>query len=439
VKAAKQFSARKKKFVNNKQCEPDFQALRCSGAFFRKSCLTFQRVMAIMCRESNPSILSGKHRMIDPKAVFPLSEELLETVPIERAETIPSSWYTDPQFHDIDRECIFARTWQNVGHIGQVRNAGDALVATVAENPVLAVRGKDGVLRAFYNVCKHRGGPLATKDCTVKVLQCQYHGWTYLLDGSLRGVPEFDRVELFDKKDYGLVPIHVDVWEGMVFVNLSENPQPLHSIFEGITERISPIELSTKKFCKRVNYEVNCNWKVYVDNYLEGYHLPYVHPELCNLLDYQNYVTETFEYYSLQYSPFTGKANLYTRGEGAAPHPITNEAVRGEAFYYFVFPNFMLNILPGRLQSNIIVPLAHDRTLTIFDYYYDDIDSPQARKMIEEDVAYSDRIQKEDIEICEHVQRGLASKAYHRGRFSVKCERGVYHFQRLLKEAYKKL
>jgi len=379
--------------------------------------------------------------MINRLAVPDLNEEFLKTIPIERSETIPSTWYTDPRFHEVDKESIFASTWQNVGHLGQVKNTGDVLVATVAQNPVLVVRGKDGVLRAFYNVCKHRGGPLAAKDCQVKVLQCQYHGWTYLLDGSLRGVPEFDRVELFDKKDYGLVPIHVGVWEGMVFVTLSEQLEPLNSIFEGITERISPRKLSTKKFCRRINYEVNCNWKVYVDNYLEGYHLPYVHPELCNLLDYQNYVIETFKYYSLQYSPFTGKDNLYTGGSGAASAPLHTkmEAERGEAFYYFVFPNFMMNILPGRVQTNIIVPLAHDRTLTIFDYYYDDIDSSQARKMIEDDIAYSDRIQKEDIEICEHVQRGLASKAYHRGRFSVKCEQGVYHFQQLLKEAYQKM
>jgi len=364
--------------------------------------------------------------MINPTAVPDLAEEFLKSVPIERAETIPSTWYTDPRFHEIDRDYIFARTWQNVGQVGQVQNPGEVLVASVAENPIIVVRGKDGVLRGFYNVCKHRGGPLATKDCSVKVLQCQYHGWTYLLDGSLRGVPEFDRVELFDKKNYGLVPIHVEVWEGMVFVNLAENPRPLQSIFEGICERIAPIQLSTKRFYQRINYEVNCNWKVYVDNYLEGYHLPYVHPELCTLLDYQNYVTETYKYYSLQYSPFTGNDNLYTDGSG-------------QAFYYFVFPNFMLNILPGRLQTNIIVPLAHNRTLTIFDYYYDDVESPGAQKMIEADIAYSDRIQREDIEICEHVQRGLASKAYHRGRFSVKCEQGVYHFQQLLKNLYRRL
>lgn len=256
------------------------------------------------------------------------------------------------------------------------------------------------------------------------MLQCQYHGWTYLLDGSLRGVPEFDRVELFDKKDYGLVPVQIDIWEDMIFINLSENPMPVASTFEGIPERIAPISLRSKKFYKRVTYDVKCNWKVYVDNYLEGYHLPYVHPELCNLLDYQKYVTETFEQYSLQHSPFTAQDNLYN-------------TTAGEAYYYFVFPNFMLNILPGRLQTNLVQPVAHDRTRVIFDYFYDDIESAQALKMMAEDIAYSHRIQIEDIEICEHVQKGLASKAYDRGRFSVKCEQGVYHFQQLLKQAYR--
>jgi choline monooxygenase len=231
-------------------------------------------------------------------------------------------------------------------------------------------------------------------------------------------------VELFDRKDYGLIPVQLDVWNGLVFVNLSESPAPLNTILAGIGERIAPIQLDTKKFYQRMVYELNCNWKVYVDNYLEGYHLPYVHPELCNLLDYQKYVTETYQYYSLQYSPFTKEDNLYRASNGAA-------------FYYFVFPNFMLNLLPGRLQTNLVVPLAHNRTRIIFDYFYDDLDSPGTQKIIRDDIEYSDRIQKEDMEICEHVQKGLQSRAYHRGRFSVKCEQGVYHFQSLLKEFYR--
>jgi choline monooxygenase len=362
--------------------------------------------------------------MINKTALPDFTIGTLSSVPIERSETIPSSWYTDPRFHEFDHEAIFARTWQHVGHLGKVQNPGDYFLAEVAENPIIVVRGQDHKLRAFYNVCRHRGGPLATEDGCAKALQCQYHGWTYLLDGSLRGVPEFDRVELFDRKDYGLIPVQLDVWNGLVFVNLSESPAPLNTILAGIGERIAPIQLDTKKFYQRMVYELNCNWKVYVDNYLEGYHLPYVHPELCNLLDYQKYVTETYQYYSLQYSPFTKEDNLYRASDGAA-------------FYYFVFPNFMLNLLPGRLQTNLVVPLAHNRTRIIFDYFYDDLDSPGTQKIIRDDIEYSDRIQKEDMEICEHVQKGLQSRAYHRGRFSVKCEQGVYHFQSLLKEFYR--
>ena len=355
------------------------------------------------------------------------TRENLSVTPIERSETIPSSWYTHPAMHEADRQGIFARSWQYAGTAANVRAPGEFVTTTVAGNPVLIVRGKDTVLRAFYNVCRHRGGPIALEDHgTCNALQCKYHGWTYLLDGSLRGVPKFDRAELFDKKDFGLVPVTVDVWEGMLFVNLSADAArelPLASLMAGITERIAPIQLATKRFARRIIYDVRANWKVYVDNYLEGYHLPFVHPELCNLLDTQAYVTEAFEHYSLQTSPFTGKDNLYN-------------ATGGEAFYYCVFPNFMLNILPGRLQTNLVVPVAHDRTTVLFDYYYDDTESAAGLALIEEDIRYSDAIQHEDIEICERVQQGLASDAYDKGRFSVEMEEGVHHFQTLLKAHY---
>ena len=361
--------------------------------------------------------------MVDSFSFPDFVEENFSSLPIERAETIPASWYTHPSILEIDREIIFAQTWQYVGSISQIENVGDFLTTTVARNPIIVLRDKENILRALYNVCRHRGGPLELEEHgNCKMLQCKYHGWTYQLDGSLRGVPKFDRAELFDKKDYGLLPISVDVWENLLFVNLQNNA-PLNVLLNGITQRISPISLSTKKFFKRVVYEVNCNWKVYVDNYLEGYHVPIVHPELCNLLDYQNYITETYEHYSLQYSPFTQQENLYG-------------AQNGEAYYYFIFPNFMLNILPGRLQTNLVVPIAHNKTNVIFDYYYDDISSPSVKKIIEDDIAYADNVQQEDREICEYVQRGLESKAYNKGRFSVEMEQGVYHFQSLLKKFY---
>ena len=349
----------------------------------------------------------------------------LETPPIERASTIPSSWYTDPRFYAFDSEAVFSTTWQSVGRVGQVANAGDYFLATLADNPIIVVRGKDLKLRAFYNVCRHRGGPLATEDGNAKMLKCRYHGWTYQLDGSLRGVPRFDRVELFDRKDYGLVPVGVDVWEELVFVRLSNDGAPLGESFIGITDRIAPIRLTDKRFYRRVDYQLNCNWKVYVDNYLEGYHVPIVHPELCKMYEYKAYSTETYGSYSLQHAPL-GDDNIYSSSDG-------------EAFYCFVFPNLMLNVLPGRLQINRVAPLSHDRTSVVFEYFYDDLSSTSAIEMIEKDIEASDRVQQEDIEICEHVQKGLTSKAYDRGRFSPDQEEGVYHFQKLLREAYRRM
>ena len=369
--------------------------------------------------------------MIDKSPLPDFTKKNLRVDPLERSETIPSSWYTHPSFFTVDQKDILATTWQCIGHCSRLEHPGDWFVATVAGNPVIVIRGKDNISRAFFNVCRHRGGPLAIEESgNCNALQCKYHGWTYTLEGMLRGVPQFDRVELFDRKDFGLIPVNMETWQGLIFVKLHGSNHatdtPLRSIVNGIAERIAPIRMDGKKFFRRINYEVNCNWKVYVDNYLEGYHLPYVHPELCNLLDFQQYMTETFDYYSLQYSPFTGKDNLYGANNGAA-------------FYYFIFPNMMLNILPGRLQTNLILPIAHNKTQVIFDYYYDDITSSEALKMIEDDIQYSDRVQKEDTEICERVQQGLESIAYDKGRFSVEMEKGVYHFQSLLKKAYQNL
>jgi choline monooxygenase len=369
-------------------------------------------------------LTSSRSGPLDRGALAELIGRDLATVPLERSETIPSAWYVDPRFHDLDREAAFARTWQHVGHVSQVPAPGDHLLATVAGDPVIVVRGKDGVLRGFFNVCRHRGGPLAMKDGHGEMLQCQYHGWTYQLDGMLRGVPHFNRVELFDKKDYGLVPVRLDTWEGLIFVHLAGRPRPVAEFLRGAAERMLPTRLAELRFARRADYEVRCNWKVYVDNYLEGYHVPYVHPELVKLYDYQSYVTEVYDWYSLQVGPLSGGDNVYG-------------VTQGEALYYCLFPNFMLNVLPGRLQTNLVVPLAADRCRVEFRYYYADVESPGASKLIDADHEFSDRVQQEDIEICERVQEGLASRAYDRGRFSVAFESGVYHFQQLLKGAYR--
>lgn len=362
--------------------------------------------------------------MLDRTAFADVADELAGRAALARAATIPSAWFTEPRFHELDAGAIFARTWQAVGHEGRLPEPGSWFVADVAGDPVIVVRDITGELRAFYNVCRHRGGPLAAGDGCGRVLQCGYHGWTYQLDGTLRGVPHWNQVELFDRADYGLVPIRADSWEGQIFVNLDPRAEPLETVLNGIRERIAPLRLGDLQHYRREEYRVRANWKVYVENFLEGYHVPIVHPELMTLYDFRSYGTETRDWYSLQTTDLSAGEHIYEQGGG------------GEAWYYCVFPNYMLNILPGRLQTNLVVPVDHRNCRVIFDYFYDDIESETARRKIEADIAFADRIQEEDIDICEHVQRGLSSRGYDRGRFSVKFESGVYHFQGLVREAY---
>jgi choline monooxygenase len=359
--------------------------------------------------------------VIDPKD--------LEIAPLERSETIPSSWYANDSILDHEYEHVFRRTWQFVGRRSELTEQGSHIIATVGKEPIIIVRGKDDVVRAFYNVCRHRGGPLAIENGCSTMLQCKYHGWTYQLDGMLRGVPDFDRVELFDKKDYGLVPVLLDEWEGLLFVALEQPAANLEQVFAGVREHIRSVDLSSLKFYTRVVYEIKCNWKAYIDNYLEGYHVPLVHPELVKMYNFNQYKTDTFEWYSLQHAPLRADEVLYSKQ--------VREGGVAEALYYFVFPNLMLNILPGRLQINVIQPIDANRCRVIFDYYYEDITSPEALAHIKEDIRFSEAVQQEDIEICELVQRGLNSSAYDRGRFSVKRENAVYHFQCLLKRMFK--
>lgn len=354
------------------------------------------------------------------------SQDLIEK-PIEIGETLPSALYTRPESQEVERLAIFRRQWQLVGHLSRLEASGGSITLEIAGNPIIVVKDGESV-RGFYNVCRHRGGPLCIKKGTRSMLMCEYHGWTYTMQGMLRGVPQFDRVELFDKKDFGLTPVRTEVWNSLIFVTLDGQARPVADVLEGISQRISPIRIEEMRFHSRVSYDIACNWKVYVDNFLEGYHIPIVHPELAKLLDYSQYVTELHEHYSLQYSPFSSSSS---------DNPY--HAEDGKAYYYFVYPNFMLNILPGRMQLNIVEPLGVDRCRVHFDYHYTDPDHAASSGLIADDLAYSETIQQEDIDICQAVQKGLFSDAYDKGRFSVKREQGVWHFQNLVRRSLKAL
>ena len=340
--------------------------------------------------------------------------------PLDQAHALHAGFYTDPHWLAVEQREVFARSWQLAAHAGDLRGSGDHVVCDIAGKSILIVRQPDGSLSAFHNVCRHRAGPLATCNGSgARALHCKYHGWTYTLDGQLRAATEMQGAQQFDVADIRLPRVQVQEWQGLVFVALSDDTPPFSAVFKDIAERIAPVDLGAKRYAKRDSYRIACNWKVYVDNFLEGYHLPFVHPGLSKVLDYRAYDTELHDWYSLQHSPLRNNDGIY--GDG-------------QAFYYFIYPNIMLNITPGRLQTNRILPDGHGHCIVEFDYYY--TDDPQVQARIEAEQAFSDEIQSEDIHICEHVQRGLASGSYSAGRLNPQRESGVWHFQNLLRAAY---
>lgn len=331
------------------------------------------------------------------------------------AQTIPAALYTEPSVHAFDLRAVIGPHWQFVAHSSELSEVGDYVVRDIAGASALCVVADDGELRAFYNVCRHRAGPVAAGSGRCAMLRCGYHGWVYRLDGRLQHAPELGAIRGFDKRDYGLRPLDIRLTGSFVFVRAqtvaTEKPQlDIDAVVDQIDKRVGEGALASQRFHRAVSYTIGCNWKVYVDNYLEGYHIPQVHPELAKILDYRAYATETFAGYSLQHSAIENATDAYSAGE---------------ALYYFVFPNLMLNILPGRLQTNVVIPLSADRCRVDFLYYY----APEVHAaQVGDDIEFGDLVQREDVDICEQVQRGLASGAYLPGRLSVAREGCVHHW-----------
>jgi choline monooxygenase len=345
------------------------------------------------------------------------------TAPLAEASTIPAAWYSDSRLAELERRAVFGHTWQVVGRVDQLSDPGRYFTADVGGEPLAAVRGGDGVLRAFYNVCRHHAAAILTKpEGRESVLRCPYHGWTYTLEGALKGVPEFDRVCKFDRTRNGLIPVRVDSWEKFVFVNLDSGAGPLQTFLGGLRDRVGPLDLSKLTFLERRTYTLNCNWKVYVDNYLDGgYHVPHLHKSLNSVLEYADYTVETQDRYCLQSSP------IHNAGADAG----TAAVRQGRAYYFWQYPNFMINCYEGVMDTNLVLPLDVDRCQVIFDFYFQDVsESRQSRNC--HSIEVSERIQNEDVAICESVQRGLRSNAYTAGRLSVRREAGEHLFHRLL-------
>lgn len=341
-------------------------------------------------------------------------------VPLERANTVPNSWYTSPEVAALERDAIFRPAWHFLGRAEQAAAPGQFVTADLAGEPVLAVRNEAGALNGFVNVCRHRAARVCPEECgTVTKLRCRYHGWTYDLSGKLRGVPEFDGVQNFAREDNGLPPVAVDVWGPFLFVNFAEAPEPLSAFLGPLVswaERTKAFD--GLQWFARKSYDLACNWKVYVDNYLDGgYHVNTVHPALAGALNYLEYRTVPDGNTVLQSAPTKPT-------DGGAGVTRT-----GDAAYWWLWPNFMLNAYAGVMDTNLVLPLGPDRCRVVFDFYFADSVSDEFKR---QSVEVAEQVQQEDIGVCEEVQRNLHGRSFTTGRFSVKRENGGHYFHQKL-------
>jgi choline monooxygenase len=323
---------------------------------------------------------------------------------LEDASTIPASWYLDPGLAELERKTVFSRSWQAAARLEEVSETGYYVTCDVAGEPLVVVRGGDKVLRGFFNVCRHHAAAVMTQPAGVAAqLQCPYHGWTYSLDGDLKSAPDLGTVHNFDRTAMRLAPVDVAFWKRWAFIRLEGSARPL--------PEIEDLDVSSFHWFERRHYMLDCNWKVFVDNYLDGgYHVPHLHKGLNRLLDYSEYRVELGDRFCLQWSPFSG-------GD--------------RALYYWIYPNFMINRYPTAMDTNLVIPRGLSKTEVIFDFYFTDI-SDEARRRNNKSVAASEEIQNEDVAICSSVQRGLGSRVYTAGRLSSRREGGEHLFHRLL-------
>ena len=335
---------------------------------------------------------------------------------IRRAETLSSEFYTAEKYFNESKEKIFARTWQMVGTTDEINNIKPhSILENFFDEPILLTKNGEN-FNCLSNVCTHRGKILIEKDCEANGIRCGYHGRRFDLNGKFLSMPEFETVENFPSEKDNLPKIPFGIWEKFLFASV--NPiAPLEVFLSEMKEKLQAFNLENLKFVSAKDYTVKAHWALYCENYLEGFHIPFVHQSLNETIDYGAYNTETFRYSSLQ----TGVAK---NGENAFDFD-KNTA----AFYFFVFPNLMFNFYPWGLSVNIVKPLKPDLTEVSFLTFVSD-----ESKLNKGAGADLETVEFEDEAVVESVQKGIRSRLYDRGRYSPTREQGTHHFHRLIAE-----
>lgn len=327
---------------------------------------------------------------------------------IRKAKTLSADFYTDPEFFELSKEKIFARSWQFLCHESEIESLWPAmLLPNVLDEPLLIAREADEI-RCLSNVCTHRGKILVEEPCKANLIRCGYHGRRFSLDGKFLSMPEFDGVENFPCESDNLKQLPLVNWHGFLFSSLDPVADFDDLIGDAAEKTEHDRKISLSLISKRV-YRVNAHWALYCENYLEGFHIPYVHRSLNEIVDYGTYTTETFRFSSLQ-TGFDSEGHV-------------------AAHYLFVFPNLMFNFYPWGISVNIVLPVSPHETAVEFLTYVSD-----PSKLDQGAGADLHGVEMEDEAVVESVQRGIRSRFYSHGRYSPTREQGTHHFHRLIAE-----
>ena len=336
-------------------------------------------------------------------------------VSLTEAGTPPDSWYIHPDFLKLEQAAVFSGNWLCAGRVDQVAQPGDFFTGSIVKRPYVVTRSQDGVVRAFYNVCRHHGTCVAKGQGKTELLVCPYHGWSYALDGQLKKAPRAGAIRSVGNGQLNLKPIAVDTYGPFVWLCFGTPRRTLAQQLENMEQVFPSQRFDGLTFVTSICYEIHCNWKVFVDNYLDGgYHVPHMHPDLAGGLNLKTYQSQIGSFWSVQRCASNAKSRRL--GE--------------DARYIWVYPNFMINRYGPWMDTNTILPLDIDRCMTIFDYYYE---GTPDQHVLERALTASDQVQKEDMEICDMVQAGLESGAYDQGVYAPRFEAPMHHFHKLMR------
>lgn len=348
---------------------------------------------------------------------------------ITQAETLPAEFYRNQEVFDQIREKVFVKSWQWIGDkdlIPLERMAHPmVLLDGYLTEPIVLTRDKEDQIHAMSNVCTHRGNLVVQNPGSYKNLLCMYHGRRFDLDGAYKAMPEFEEAKDFPRACDDLHKFEVRDWGPFLFVGL-DPAYDFQGVIDKMNERVGFLPLNQYTFRKDLSkdYLVNCHWALYCDNYLEGFHIPFVHADLNAALDYGSYTTEIYPHLNLQIGYAADGSEVFDLPEG---HPDRGKEIA--AYYYWAFPNMMFNFYPWGLSVNVVKPISMEKTKVSFlTYLYDE------SKIHSSAGALLDKVEREDEFVVEGVHKGLKSRFYKTGRFSPKREKGVHHFHSLLSQ-----